>query len=85
MKATGKYLGDRVEVTGEGAGAQVVVWPRKAVTEAAVVTAAAQRGVRNLLDCALLCQAARKAWFVAGVRTLDGARDAKSDEGHLTR
>lgn len=40
-----KYLGNRVEVTGDGAGAQVMVWPRKLVSEEAVVAAAAQRGV----------------------------------------
>jgi GntR family transcriptional regulator / MocR family aminotransferase len=45
LEAVRKHLGDRVEVTGDGAGAQVVLWPRKRVSEAAVVEAAAQRGV----------------------------------------
>jgi GntR family transcriptional regulator/MocR family aminotransferase len=45
LEAVAKYLGDRVEVTGEGAGAQVVLWPRKKVVEEAVVAAAAQKGV----------------------------------------
>jgi GntR family transcriptional regulator / MocR family aminotransferase len=45
LDAVGKYLGDRVEVTGEGAGAQVMLWPRKLVSEEAVVAAAAKRGV----------------------------------------
>ena len=45
LEAIGEYLGDRVEVTGEGAGAQVVLWPRKFVSEEKVVAAAAQRGV----------------------------------------
>lgn len=45
LEAVRKYLGDRVEVTGEGAGAQVVLWPRKRVSEEAVGTAAARRGV----------------------------------------
>jgi GntR family transcriptional regulator/MocR family aminotransferase len=45
LDAVGKYLGDRVEVTGEGAGAQVVLWPRKQVSEKAVIAAAAKRGV----------------------------------------
>ena len=40
-----KYLGDRVEVTGEGAGAHVVLWPREHVSEEAVIEAAAKRGV----------------------------------------
>jgi GntR family transcriptional regulator / MocR family aminotransferase len=45
LEAIAKYLGDRVEVTGEGAGSQVVLWPRKKVVEEAVVAAAAQKGV----------------------------------------
>ncbi len=45
LEAIAKYLGDRVEVTGEGAGAQVVLWPRKKVTEADVVAAATHKGV----------------------------------------
>ncbi len=45
LDAVKKYLGDRVEVTGDGAGAQVVLWPRKHVSEKAVIAAAAKRGV----------------------------------------
>lgn len=45
LEAVEKYLGDRVEVSGEGAGAQVMLWPRRNVSEAAVMTAAAQKGV----------------------------------------
>jgi GntR family transcriptional regulator/MocR family aminotransferase len=40
-----KYLGDRVEVTGDGAGAHVVLWPRKRVAENLIVEKAASRGV----------------------------------------
>src|SRR5262249_33578688 len=40
-----KYLGDRVEVTGDGAGAHVVVWPGQRVREADVIAVAASRGV----------------------------------------
>jgi GntR family transcriptional regulator/MocR family aminotransferase len=39
------FLGNRVEVTGEGAGAHVVLWPKKKVTEVNVVADAAERGV----------------------------------------
>jgi GntR family transcriptional regulator/MocR family aminotransferase len=45
LAAIAEFLGDRVEVTGDGAGAQVVLWPKKRVTEEEVVAAAAQRGV----------------------------------------
>ncbi|MPZ19202.1 MAG: aminotransferase class I/II-fold pyridoxal phosphate-dependent enzyme [Luteitalea sp.] len=39
------YLGDRVQVTGEGAGAHVVLWPSRRVSEEAVIAGAAARGV----------------------------------------
>jgi GntR family transcriptional regulator / MocR family aminotransferase len=45
LESVANYLGDRVEVTGDGAGAQVVLWPRKKVVEQEVVEAAAQKGV----------------------------------------
>jgi GntR family transcriptional regulator/MocR family aminotransferase len=40
-----KHLGDRVEITGDGAGAHVVLWPRQRVAEQAVIKTAAERGV----------------------------------------
>lgn len=39
------HLGDRVEVTGDGAGAHVVLWPLKRVAEQTVISGAAARGV----------------------------------------
>jgi GntR family transcriptional regulator/MocR family aminotransferase len=45
LEAIEKYLGNRVEVTGDGAGAQVMLWPRKKVVEEAIVLAAAHKGV----------------------------------------
>jgi GntR family transcriptional regulator/MocR family aminotransferase len=40
-----RWLGDRVEVTGAGAGAHIVLWPRERISEQAAITAAAARGV----------------------------------------
>jgi GntR family transcriptional regulator / MocR family aminotransferase len=40
-----KHLGDRVEVSGDGAGAHIVLWPRARFSEEAVITEAASRGV----------------------------------------
>jgi GntR family transcriptional regulator/MocR family aminotransferase len=40
-----KFFGDRVEVTGEGAGAHVVLWPRHRLSEDEVIAAAAARRV----------------------------------------
>jgi GntR family transcriptional regulator/MocR family aminotransferase len=45
MESINKHLGERVEVTGDGAGAHVVLWPRKHISESAVVEKAAARGV----------------------------------------
>jgi len=38
-------LGDRVKVTGDGAGAHVVLWPRNRIDERTVISKAASRGV----------------------------------------
>lgn len=45
LNAIHSYLGERVEVTGDGSGAHVVLWPRKHVSEGAVIARAASRGV----------------------------------------
>jgi GntR family transcriptional regulator/MocR family aminotransferase len=45
LEAIRKHLGDRVEVTGDGAGAHVVLWPRARVNEEKVIAQAAERGV----------------------------------------
>jgi GntR family transcriptional regulator/MocR family aminotransferase len=44
-EAIGKYLGDRVEVTGFGAGAHVALWPAARVSETDVIAAAAKLSV----------------------------------------
>jgi GntR family transcriptional regulator/MocR family aminotransferase len=45
LAALAEYIGDRVEVTGDGAGAQVVLWPKKRVREEDVMAEAARIGV----------------------------------------
>ena len=45
LEAVDKHLGDRVEVTGYGAGAHVALWPRARISEKAVIERAASRGV----------------------------------------
>jgi GntR family transcriptional regulator/MocR family aminotransferase len=45
LEAIRKYLGDRVEVTGDGAGAHIVLWPKKRVAEQTIIDRAAARGV----------------------------------------
>jgi DNA-binding transcriptional MocR family regulator len=45
LHAIRAHLGDRVEVTGDGSGAHVVLWPRKRLPEDTVIAPAASRGV----------------------------------------
>lgn len=45
LEALLKHLGDRVDVTGDGAGAHIVLWPEKRTAEEAAISAAASRGV----------------------------------------
>jgi GntR family transcriptional regulator/MocR family aminotransferase len=46
LEAVHAYLGERVAVTGEDAGAHIVLWLDHDVSEDAVIAAAAERGVR---------------------------------------
>jgi len=45
LDAIATHLGDRVEITGDGSGAHVVLWPRKPASEQEIVAEAARRGV----------------------------------------
>lgn len=46
VQSVQRYLGDRVELTGDGAGAHVVLWPTNSRSEDALITKAAFAGVR---------------------------------------
>jgi GntR family transcriptional regulator / MocR family aminotransferase len=45
LEAVTEHLGDRVEITGDGAGAHIVLWPGKRISEEDAVAAAAARRV----------------------------------------
>ncbi|MGH9889132.1 MAG: PLP-dependent aminotransferase family protein, partial [bacterium] len=45
LEALHQHLGDRIEITGDGAGAHIVLWPDVRLSEEAAVAAAAARGV----------------------------------------
>lgn len=45
LDAIAKHLNDRVELTGDGSGAHVVLWPKKCVSEESVIAQAAARSV----------------------------------------
>jgi len=46
LDAIDTYVGDRVDVTGDGAGAHVALWPRRRMNEDALIMDAESRGVR---------------------------------------
>jgi GntR family transcriptional regulator / MocR family aminotransferase len=46
LEAIRTHLRDRVDVTGDGAGAHVVLWPKSRVSEESVIASAAGQGVR---------------------------------------
>jgi GntR family transcriptional regulator/MocR family aminotransferase len=45
LEAISRHLGNTVEVTGQGAGAHIVLWPGRRISENAVVEKAASQGV----------------------------------------
>jgi GntR family transcriptional regulator/MocR family aminotransferase len=45
LEAVQKHMRARVDITGEGAGAHIVLWPGKRISEDATIAAAATRGV----------------------------------------
>jgi GntR family transcriptional regulator/MocR family aminotransferase len=45
LEAIGRFIGDRAELTGEAAGAHVVLWPKRRISEHALVDEARARGV----------------------------------------
>jgi GntR family transcriptional regulator/MocR family aminotransferase len=64
--AVGKYLGDRVEVTGFGAGAHVALWPRASVLETAVIEQAAAQEVTVYGISPYFLSAPRRAGLMLG-------------------
>ena len=45
LTAIHRYLGERVEVTGDGSGAHIVLWPKENDSEESVIARAASRGI----------------------------------------
>ena len=64
--AIAKYLGDRVEVTGFGAGAHVALWPTARVSETAVIARAAAIGVAVYGISPYFLSAPRRNGFMLG-------------------
>ena len=70
LDAIGKYLGDRVAVTGDGAGAHVVLWPRKRASEQSVIARARAHGVGVYGLSPYYIQQAARAGFMLGYSRL---------------
>jgi GntR family transcriptional regulator / MocR family aminotransferase len=68
------HLGDRVEVTGDGAGAHIVLWPRRRVSEESVISGAATRGVRIYGISPYFLRKPKRTGIVVGYSRMNAAR-----------
>ena len=66
LDAIDTYLRDRIEVSGDGAGAHVVLWPRRRLREEAVIAGAAARGVRIYGISGYFLRKAKRAGIMLG-------------------
>lgn len=66
LDSLGKYLDDRVEVTGDGAGAHIVLWPAHRADEGTVIAAAASRGVGIYRISPYFLKRPRRTGFMLG-------------------
>ena len=64
--AIGKYLGDKVEVTGFGAGAHIALWPTARLAETEVIAEAAALGVGVYGISPYFLSAPRRQGFMLG-------------------
>jgi GntR family transcriptional regulator / MocR family aminotransferase len=66
LEAIPLHMSDRVEITGDGAGAHVVLWPRHPVTEESVIANAASQGVGVYGTSAYFLNRPRRAGILLG-------------------
>jgi len=66
LEAVNEYLGDRVQLTGDGSGAHVVLWLRARVSEEAVIERAAAKDVAVYGIARHFLQRARRAGLMLG-------------------
>lgn len=78
LDAIRSYAGDRVEMTGDGAGAHVVLWPRHRVNEEEIVTKAAAKSVGVYGIAPYSLRGLRRAGIMLGYARL---REAEIKEG----
>lgn len=78
LEAVHEYLGDRVEITGESAGAHVVLWLRQGIREQPLIAAAATRGVGIYPVSPYFAHRSRRAGILLGYSRM---READIREG----
>jgi GntR family transcriptional regulator/MocR family aminotransferase len=78
LTAIQKHLGERVDVTGEGGGAHIVLWPRARVSEEAAIAAAAAQDVGIYGIAQYFLKPPSRTGFVLGYSRM---REAEIREG----
>jgi GntR family transcriptional regulator/MocR family aminotransferase len=68
------YLGDRVEVTGDGSGAHVVLWPKCRISEESVISGAEANGVRVYAISAYCWKKPRRTGVMLGYSRMGEAQ-----------
>jgi len=74
LEAIRSHLGDRVEVTGDGAGAHIVLWPRRRVSEETIIAGAAARGVCVYGISPYFLRKPKRAGILVGYSRMNAAR-----------
>jgi GntR family transcriptional regulator / MocR family aminotransferase len=78
LEAIRSHLGDRVELSGHGAGGHIVLWPRRRVPEKMVIHRAASRGVGIYGISPYFLERPRRSGFILGYSRM---REAEIREG----
>ncbi len=78
LSAIDRYLGDFVDITGEGSGTHIVIWPRCKTPESVLVERAATLGVSIYGTSPYFLESNPKVGIVLGYARL---REQEIDEG----
>jgi GntR family transcriptional regulator/MocR family aminotransferase len=78
LHAIEKYLGNRAEVTGDGSGSHIVLWPKKRLAEDTVIANAASRGIRIYAISHCFLKKSSRTGLMLGYTTLN---EEQIDEG----
>jgi len=73
LESINVVFGDRAEITGQGAGAHIVLWPEQPIDETAIIARARQRGVRLYGISGHYVRAPRRPGLILGFARLSPA------------